>query len=55
VGFGIDMQSRVAMVGPNSVGKSTFLKLMGDIEPTMGEQKASRLLKIGLTSTVAST
>merc|ERR1712062_857891 len=48
VDFGIDMQSRVAIVGPNGVGKSTFLKLlMGDIEPTRGEQRANRLLKIG--------
>merc|ERR1712010_293841 len=48
VDFGIDMESRVAIVGPNGVGKSTFLKLlMGDIEPTRGEQRANRLLKIG--------
>merc|ERR1711970_1127546 len=32
VEFGIDMESRVAIVGPNGVGKSTFLKLiMGDL------------------------
>ena len=38
VDFGIDMDSRVAIVGPNGVGKSTFLKLlMGDIQPTSGE------------------
>ena len=31
------MESRVAIVGPNGVGKSTFLKLlMGDIEPNKG-------------------
>lgn len=48
VEFGIDMSSRVAIVGPNGVGKSTFLKLlMGDIEPTKGEQRANRLVKIG--------
>ena len=36
--FGIDMSSRVAIVGPNGVGKSTLLKLLlGDIEPTSGE------------------
>merc|ERR1712223_141249 len=28
VEFGIDMESRVAIVGPNGVGKSTFLKLL---------------------------
>merc|ERR1712106_1007229 len=38
VEFGIDMQSRVAIVGPNVVGKSTFLKMiMQDLEPTKGE------------------
>lgn len=32
------MTSRVAIVGPNGVGKSTLLKLLlGDIQPTSGE------------------
>ena len=32
--FGIDMESRVAIVGPNCVGKSTFLKLLiGELAP----------------------
>lgn len=45
---GIDMESRVAIVGPNGVGKSTFLKLlMGDIEPTSGEARRNLRLKIG--------
>lgn len=36
--FGIDLSSRIAIVGPNGVGKSTFLKLlMGDITPQKGE------------------
>lgn len=36
--FGIDLSSRVAIVGPNGVGKSTFLKLLtGDIQPSQGE------------------
>lgn len=36
--FGIDLSSRVAIVGPNGVGKSTFLKLLcGDLEPLEGE------------------
>lgn len=40
VEFGIDMSSRVAIVGPNGVGKSTFLKLLtGDLEPSKGEQR----------------
>merc|ERR1711892_1278815 len=48
VEFGIDMESRVAIVGPNGVGKSTFLKLiMGDLEPTKGEARKNLRLKIG--------
>jgi len=46
--FGIDMESRVAIVGPNGVGKSTFLKLLlGDIEPTHGEVRRNLRLKVG--------
>lgn len=46
--FGIDMKSRVAIVGPNGVGKSTFLKLLtGDIEPTTGEMRKNHRLRIG--------
>ena len=42
------MESRVAIVGPNGVGKSTFLKLlMGDIEATKGEMRRNLRLKIG--------
>lgn len=48
VDFGIDMDSRIAIVGPNGVGKSTFLKLlMADIEPTVGEMRKNARLKIG--------
>ena len=48
VEFGIDMESRVAIVGPNGVGKSTFLKLlMGDIDPVSGESRKNLRLKIG--------
>lgn len=48
VEFGIDMESRIAIVGPNGVGKSTFLKLlMGDIEPVKGEMRKNARLKIG--------
>lgn len=48
VDFGIDMESRVAIVGPNGVGKSTFLKLlMNDLTPTQGEARQNLRLKIG--------
>eukprot|EP00946_MAST-07B_sp_MAST-7B-sp1_P001875 g1875.t1 len=37
VEFGIDMDSRVSMVGPNGVGKSTLLSLiMNELNPTEG-------------------
>ncbi|CAF0782729.1 unnamed protein product [Adineta steineri] len=46
--FGIDMASRIAIVGPNGVGKSTFLKLlMTVIEPTKGEIRRNHRLRIG--------
>lgn len=48
VDFGIDMESRVAIVGPNGVGKSTFLKLLiGELTPTKGEARKNHRLKIG--------
>ena len=48
VDFGIDMDSRVAIVGPNGVGKSTFLKLlMGDLNPSEGEVRRNLRLKVG--------
>ncbi|GMT02803.1 hypothetical protein PENTCL1PPCAC_24977 [Pristionchus entomophagus] len=48
VEFGVDMDSRIAIVGPNGVGKSTILKLlMGKIHPTSGELRKHRQLRIG--------
>ncbi|CAF4361098.1 unnamed protein product, partial [Rotaria sp. Silwood2] len=46
--FGVDMASRIAIVGPNGVGKSTFLKLlMSVLEPTRGEIRRNHRLRIG--------
>ncbi|XP_050730192.1 ATP-binding cassette sub-family F member 1-like [Eriocheir sinensis] len=48
VDFGIDMETRIAIVGPNGVGKSTFLKLLlGELTPTTGEMRKNHRLKIG--------
>ncbi|XP_014281650.1 ATP-binding cassette sub-family F member 1 [Halyomorpha halys] len=48
VDFGIDLSSRVAIVGPNGVGKSTFLKLLtSDLAPHRGEVKKNHRLHIG--------
>ena len=46
--FGIDLTSRIAIVGPNGVGKSTFLKLlMGELEPAVGDvRKNHRLVSL---------
>lgn len=46
--FGIDLSSRIAIVGPNGVGKSTFLKLLcGNLQPLQGESKRNHRLHIG--------
>uniref|UniRef100_A0A8C6QX92 ATP-binding cassette sub-family F member 1 n=2 Tax=Nannospalax galili TaxID=1026970 RepID=A0A8C6QX92_NANGA len=46
--FGIDMDSRICIVGPNGVGKSTLLLLLtGKLTPTSGEMRKNHRLKIG--------
>ncbi|KAL1493479.1 hypothetical protein ABEB36_011522 [Hypothenemus hampei] len=48
IDFGIDMNSRVAIVGPNGVGKSTFLKLLvNELSPQDGEVRMNHRLRIG--------
>ncbi|KAL5237968.1 hypothetical protein ACI65C_005378 [Semiaphis heraclei] len=48
VDFGVDLNSRVAIVGPNGVGKSTFLKLLtGDLQPSDGEMRMNHRMKLG--------
>ncbi|XP_031778917.1 ATP-binding cassette sub-family F member 1 [Nasonia vitripennis] len=48
VDFGIDLSSRVAIVGPNGVGKTTFLKLLvGELSPNKGELIRNHRLRIG--------
>ncbi|KAK2107040.1 ATP-binding cassette sub- F member 1 [Saguinus oedipus] len=46
--FGIDMDSRIFIVGPNGVGKSTLLLMLtGKLTPTHGEMRKNHRLKIG--------
>ncbi|XP_023950461.2 ATP-binding cassette sub-family F member 1 isoform X1 [Bicyclus anynana] len=48
VDFGIDLSTRIAIVGPNGVGKSTFLKLLvGELSPICGELIRNHRLRIG--------
>ncbi|XP_045760337.1 ATP-binding cassette sub-family F member 1 [Maniola jurtina] len=48
VDFGIDLNTRIAIVGPNGVGKSTFLKLLvGELSPIRGELIRNHRLRIG--------
>lgn len=49
VNFGIELQSRIAIVGPNGVGKSTFLKLLvGSLNPQKGYVQKNHRLRIGV-------
>ncbi|KAJ8331590.1 ABC transporter ATP-binding protein arb1 [Batrachochytrium dendrobatidis] len=46
--YGVDTESRIALVGPNGAGKSTLLKLMsGELSPTDGTVARHTHLKIG--------
>jgi len=48
IDFGIDMKSRIAIVGPNGVGKSTFLKMLtGQVDLQTGELIKNPRLRIG--------
>ncbi len=47
INFGVDMDTRIAIVGPNGVGKSTFLKLLaGEITPTKGEMRKNHRARV---------
>lgn len=49
--FGVDMDSRTALVGPNGVGKSTLLKIFtGQLAPTSGVVSRHTHLKLGMYS-----
>ncbi|KAI5790316.1 P-loop containing nucleoside triphosphate hydrolase protein [Geopyxis carbonaria] len=49
--LGVDMDSRVALVGPNGVGKSTLLRIMtGKLSPTNGVVSRHTHLKLGMYS-----
>ena len=47
--FGIDMHSRIVVVGPNGVGKSTFLNLLtASLVPVTGDRRINHRVQIGL-------
>jgi len=48
IDFGLDLDTRLALVGPNGVGKSTLLRLMvGELQPNNGMIRRHNHLKIG--------
>ena len=49
--FGVDMDSRTALVGPNGVGKSTLLRIFtGKLSPNSGSVSRHTHLKLGMYS-----
>jgi ATP-binding cassette, subfamily F, member 2 len=49
--FGVDMDSRTALVGPNGVGKSTLLRIFtSQLSPTSGNVSRHTHLKLGMYS-----
>ncbi|KMT12421.1 hypothetical protein BVRB_5g103530 [Beta vulgaris subsp. vulgaris] len=49
--FGIDLDSRIAMVGPNGIGKSTILNLIaGELQPSSGTVFRSAKVRIAVFS-----
>ncbi|KAH3677048.1 hypothetical protein WICMUC_001954 [Wickerhamomyces mucosus] len=49
--FGVDMDSRIALVGPNGVGKSTLLKIMtGQLSSQGGRVSRHTHIKVGVYS-----
>ncbi|OAF68506.1 hypothetical protein A3Q56_03762 [Intoshia linei] len=48
VSFGVDQSSRICIVGPNGIGKSTFLKLLTEnLKPFVGDVKVNHRARIG--------
>ncbi len=48
VSFGIPHRARIALVGPNGIGKTTLLRLLiGEEEPSAGSVSRAKSLKIG--------
>uniref|UniRef100_A0A8C4QPX3 ATP-binding cassette, sub-family F (GCN20), member 1 n=1 Tax=Eptatretus burgeri TaxID=7764 RepID=A0A8C4QPX3_EPTBU len=46
--FGVDLQSRISIVGPNGVGKTTLLQLLTEkLTPLRGEMRKNHRLKLG--------
>lgn len=44
--FAVDMDTRIALVGDNGIGKSTFLKIMlGKVKPLKGTVRHEKVLR----------